>query len=67
MFSLFRAPLDRRFIDAGRVACPVRGRDVDVDRCAGCQWLVAIDDAAKTPSIRCRPDCVSPGFLQQLV
>jgi hypothetical protein len=63
MFVLFRPPLERRYIDAGRVSCPVRGGDIDVDRCAGCQWLVAFDDASRTPSIRCRPDCVPTGFL----
>ena len=56
VFALFRAPLDRRCIDAGRVSCPLRGGDVEVDRCAGCRWLVAFDNASRTPSIRCRPE-----------
>jgi hypothetical protein len=63
MFSLFRPPLDRRYIDAGRVSCPLRTGDVDVDRCASCRWLVGFDAASPTPSIRCRPDCVPVGFL----
>jgi hypothetical protein len=65
MFLLFRPPLDRRFIDAGRVSCPLRAGDVDVDRCASCPWLAGFDHGSRTPSIRCRPDFVPAGFPHQ--
>jgi len=64
MLRVFPAPLDHRIIDAGRVSCPVRGSDIDLDRCLSCRWLSGIHDASPTPSIRCRPDYVSPRFLQ---
>jgi len=60
---LFPPRLDRRVVDAGRVFCPRRGSDVDVDRCAGCEFLTAFDDRANPPTIRCRPDCALPAFL----
>jgi hypothetical protein len=56
MFSLFRSPLDRHFIDDGRVGCPARGCDVESDVCAGCRWLVDMEETAKLPFVRCRPE-----------
>jgi len=55
MFSLFRSQSGRGFIDNGRVACPARGYDVETDICAGCRWLVEMDETAKLPFVRCHP------------
>jgi hypothetical protein len=48
---------DRRashIVDCGRVWCPVRGRDIDVDRCVGCE---SFQDLARNGELRviCRP------------
>jgi hypothetical protein len=45
-------------IDDGRVACPLRRRDVEVDLCAGCGWAGAIDMEGEAPSVRCRAELV---------
>lgn len=47
---------DQYVIDHGRVNCPVRGRDVDFDLCAGCRWANGIDLAATPAVVRCRPE-----------
>ena len=67
MFVLGRPPLDRHLIDAGRVYCPRRERDIDVEHCASCSHLVAFDDGASPPSIRCRPDRPLPAFLLRVL
>ena len=56
MFRLFPTPLDRRFIDRGRVPCPVRTQDVEIDACARCRWLLEVDENVRLPFVRCRPD-----------
>ena len=56
MFSLFRSASDQRFIDHGLVSCPVRGGDVEIDVCAGCRWLLEVDENARLPFVRCRPE-----------
>ena len=53
MFSLIRPPTYEHYVDNGCVSCPRRGRDVEVDLCAGCEWLSAIDLQAKPPFVRC--------------
>ena len=55
MFRLFRSEFDRRFIDNGSVACPSRGYDAETDTCAGCRWLVEMDETAKLPFVHCHP------------
>ena len=55
MFSLFPARPDRHVIDNGLVACELRKRDVEIDVCAGCRWLGAIDCGAAIPVVRCNP------------
>ncbi|HYL25327.1 MAG TPA: hypothetical protein VEV21_13125 [Burkholderiales bacterium] len=52
---LRRVP-DEHLIDTGRVYCPVRGRDVEFDVCAGCRWSMGIDLQARFPVVRCRPE-----------
>ena len=56
MFSLFRSPSDQHFIDRGLVSCPVRAGDVEIDVCAGCRWLLEVDENARLPFVRCRPE-----------
>jgi hypothetical protein len=46
-------PNDCHLIDHGRVGCPVRGHDVEVDTCAGCDHLLAVDEKAPLPFVRC--------------
>jgi hypothetical protein len=55
MFSLFRSPGGEHYVDRGCVSCPRRGRDVEVDLCAGCEWMTKIDLHAKPPFVRCEP------------
>lgn len=55
MLSLFRSWSDRRLIDRGRVACPIRGSDAEIDVCAGCRWMLEIDENAALPFVRCAP------------
>jgi len=42
------------FIDDGRVFCPVRRRDVELDLCLACEKLAAVEVDASPPSVRCR-------------
>jgi len=55
MFSLFPSPGGEHYVDRGLVSCPRRGRDVEVDMCAGCEWMTEIDLRAVPPFVRCRP------------
>jgi hypothetical protein len=58
MFAIFSPRRERRVIDAGRVSCPLRRRDVEVDLCAGCGWARAIDVEGVAPSVRCTAELV---------
>jgi len=58
MFSIFRPGSDLRLVDHGRVPCPVRGSDVEVDVCGACRWLVELGEASDVPFLRCRPEVV---------
>jgi hypothetical protein len=55
MFKLTRADEDRLVIDAGKVYCPVRERDADVELCLQCDWAREVEPEAKQPFVRCRP------------
>jgi hypothetical protein len=55
MFPLIRPSAQARYVDGGCVYCPLRERDVEVDFCAGCEWMTAIDLQAELPFVRCRP------------
>ena len=44
----------RLIIDRGRVNCPIRG-DVDVDVCAACPNLRAIQEGTDRQVLRCSP------------
>ncbi|HLB13376.1 MAG TPA: hypothetical protein VJM14_00440 [Burkholderiales bacterium] len=62
MFGILRSPVDRRLIDRGMVACPVRGHDVEVGFCADCRWALEMDEQARLPFVRCRPILPARGF-----
>lgn len=53
MFAI-RPPAGRRCVDGGAVSCPLRQRDVEVDLCAGCEWMTAIDLQAMPPFVCCQ-------------
>jgi hypothetical protein len=55
MIKLFTLVDPRRYIDAGRVNCPLRCTDVEADVCAGCRWLQEIHEEGKLPYVRCSP------------
>ena len=43
-----------QIIDQGRVFCPVRMRDVDIDQCVGCKRLDGIDVDSRHPHVVCQ-------------
>jgi hypothetical protein len=53
--TFFRRRVDTRMVDGGRVQCPVRGRDVDVEACFVCGWASTIELDAQPAIVRCRP------------
>jgi hypothetical protein len=55
MFGFFTKRRDEHLIHGGRVGCPVRGADAEIDECAGCRWLTDIVTSAPMPLVRCRP------------
>jgi hypothetical protein len=55
MLNLFRSPSHTLIIDRGRVNCPLRRGDVDLEKCATCRWLVSLDPDASPPHLECRP------------
>lgn len=59
MFNLFQRGSDHRVIDGGQVFCSNRGCDIDMEVCAGCRWLLEINEKAKAPFVRCEPEPVS--------
>ena len=58
MFGIFCSHGERRLIDGGRVRCPLRKREVEVDLCAACGWARGMDAQAEVPFVRCRADLV---------
>jgi hypothetical protein len=64
MFRLIRPASHKRYIHGGRLYCPVRGRDIDVDLCAGCEWLTAINLGDELPFVRCRPEPIPAPLLR---
>lgn len=52
---MFDQHVFNRVIDEGRVACPSRNEDgdVDVDVCARCGWLEAVEQAKGVQYVRC--------------
>lgn len=67
MFALFDRPSHEHFIDNGKVWCPVRGRDVEIDLCAGCRSLEGIEFDGKRPTVRCEPVAPRAWLLRRLV
>lgn len=58
MFPLLRRATERHYIHEGRVYCPVRGRDVEFDLCAGCAQVREIQPDVEFPYVRCQPGSV---------
>ena len=56
MFRLTPPASHKRYVHDGRLFCPVRGCDIDVDLCAGCDWLTAINLGDELPFVRCQPE-----------
>lgn len=52
---MLASQLFNRVIEDGRVACPSRAEngDLDVDVCAGCEWLHAIEQSKDVHYVRC--------------
>lgn len=64
MFRLIRPAAPARYVDRGCVRCPVRGRDVELDLCAGCQHMTELGLQAEPPFVRCRPEPMPPAFMR---
>lgn len=45
-----------QFVVEGRVHCPVRHLDVDIEECLGCRRLDDIDLDSRHPHVVCRLD-----------
>ena len=65
MFTFFDRPSREHFIDNGKVGCPVRGRDVETDVCAGCRSLEAIEADGERPYVRCEPAALPAWVLRR--
>ena len=55
MFRLLRAPEELRLIHRGRVSCPLRSRDADIEDCLQCSFARDVEMEGKAPFVRCRP------------
>lgn len=55
MFGILRVREVRRPVEAGRVCCPLRSRDADVDLCLGCNFAGEVELATKNPFVACQP------------
>lgn len=55
MFRRLGTTRDRRLIAQGRVSCPLRERDTEVDLCLQCGWAREVSLRAEAPFVRCRP------------
>ena len=55
MFLRLAKPEERHMIDGGRVACPLRERDVDVEQCLQCGFAREVNAEAKPAFVRCAP------------
>lgn len=59
MFEPLHSDGGQRCIDDGRVLCLLRNTDVDLNICAGCRWVIQIDDKGFPPMVRCRSNAAS--------
>ena len=59
LLTLLHRPASEHFVDGGRVGCPVRGTDVDVEACMACGQAASVDLNANPPVVRCRSVGVS--------
>ena len=54
MFNLFGRKHDQLIIDNGRVFCPIRQQDTDIDICAACHRIREMDTTAEPGFVRCQ-------------
>lgn len=70
MFTLLRKSVRRfmnsgsveRFVDAGRVHCPLHRCDTEIDVCYECRRKVEIEEKAVPPFVRCRSESIPIAF-----
>ena len=55
MFGAFKSRVETLVADRGRVACPSRGRDTDVDHCFDCPRVREIVREPDATLVRCEP------------
>ena len=55
MWNFVENRTNRRFSNAGRLSCPVRAVDVEVDACLTCSWLTDVRRDGENFIVRCRP------------
>lgn len=54
MFGFFKSADDRHFVLSGRIYCPIRKTDTDIDNCYSCPRLIQSSIAQDgVRSIRC--------------
>lgn len=66
LYRLFRSRLMERLIDDGRVPCPIRKSDAEVDVCAACPWLIELNEHAASPYVLCSSRTLSTA-LQHVI
>jgi hypothetical protein len=54
MLEFLKPKAQTLIIDRGRVNCPVRGSDVEIDLCYACGRAEAIEGGAPLPFVRCQ-------------
>ena len=54
MFNFLEKPVHRRCADAGRVSCPARAIDIEIDACLACPRLVDIEYDGEDVVVRCQ-------------
>jgi len=54
---------EQRYVEDGRVSCPVKSTDVDVDMCHDCPNLESFQESGPVAKVHCRmpvsPDDIS--------
>lgn len=54
MFNLFKSIADSHYAEGGRIYCPRRKCDLEIDSCFGCHRLLEVEkDKGRVRAIRC--------------
>lgn len=53
-------------VELGRVRCPVRGEDVDIEGCMRCHRLTDMDLGSERPHIVCEYEATRGGWLNRV-